>query len=297
MSDSPPGVQKPASQFAGIEVAEIGRIAAESGWQVAAHDRMRSLNPRAYRLAIDEYGGQLRVLLPLTSKSSVLQLRCGWGPVALNLASFTSFVLAMDDHVAKLRFVAERRDQMGNKNLHTVCGSPSSNLPFSDEAYEAVILLDSLEQVTTKNGMDWRSAQQAMLTEVKRVLKPGGWLLLGAVNRLGFTRSRDGMFPHPRTFWGYRRALRLAGFQAVEFHAPLPSYKEPFFILPLEQRRPLDLFIDQMFTAQDYRAKLEERGLGSAYRLAQAAWRVGRRLRISRFARYIVPSYLVLAQN
>ena len=296
MSDSQIRPQHP-SRFASTEAVEIGRIAAESGWQVAAHDRMRSLNPRAYRLAVDEYGGQLRVLLPLTPESSVLQLRCGWGPVVLNLASFTSSVLAMDDEVAKLRFVAARRDEMGNGHLHTVCGSPSSNLPLSSETYDAVILLDSLEQASSSNGRDWRTAQQAMLSEVMRVLRIGGWLLLGAVNRLGLARSPDGSLPHSRTFWGYRRALRIAGFQAIEFHAPLPSHKEPFFILPLDQRRPLDLFIDQMFTAQDYRAKLEERGLGAAYRLAQAAWRAGRRLRISRLARYVVPSYLVLAQK
>jgi SAM-dependent methyltransferase len=202
----------------------------------------------------------------------------------------------MDDDLAKLRFVAARRNQMGNGHLHTVCGSPSSNLPLSSESYDAVILLDAFEQASS-NGRDWRTAQQAMLSEVMRVLRTGGWLLLGAVNRLGLARSRDELLTHPRTFWGYRRALRMAGFQAIEFHTPLPSYKEPFFILPLDQARPLDLFIDQIFTAQDYRAKLEERGLGAAYRLAQAAWRTGRRLRISQLARYVVPSYLVLAQK
>jgi len=66
---------------------EIARIAATEGWQAAAHDYMRQRSNAAYRLAVDEYRAQLCALLPLDSKSRVLHLRCGWGPIALGIAS------------------------------------------------------------------------------------------------------------------------------------------------------------------------------------------------------------------
>lgn len=289
--------QPPGSEFTGIETEEIARIAVERGWQAAAHEHMRALNPRAYRLAIDEYSAQLRFLLPLTPESCVLQLRCGWGPVALNLATCTASVVTLDDRPARLRFVSARRRQMGAETLHTVCSSSSLPLPFATSAFDAVIMLETLEQVVTSDKANGKDAQVAVLSEVRRVLQPGGWLLLGVANRLGFARPRADVPQRLQTYWGYRRALRDAGFQHPEFHAPLPSHREPFFILPLHRWRLLNHFVDGLFTAQDYRAKLEARGLGPAYRLAWAVWRVGRRLRLTGLARYVVPSYLILAQN
>lgn len=293
----PSPTRPPGSDFTVAEAHEIARIAETQGWQVAAHDYMRSLNHAAYRLAIDEYRAQLRFLLPLTAESRVLHLRCGWGPVALNLATYTASVMAMDDRHARLRFVSARRMQMGAKTLHPVCGSPSSNLPFVDGAFDAVIMLDALEQIGATNGANWKGAQRAMLDEVRRVLRSGGWLLLGVANRLGFARPHAGAPQHLRTYWGYRRALENAGFTELQFHAPLPSHQEPFFILPLDRSRLLNHFVDGMFTAQDYQSKSEARGLGSTYRLAWAMWRVGRRLRLTGLARYIVPSYLILARK
>jgi ubiquinone/menaquinone biosynthesis C-methylase UbiE len=258
---------------------------------------MRSLNHAAYRLAIDEYRAQLRFLLPLTAESRVLHLRCGWGPVALNLATCTAFVVAMDDRCDRLRFVSARRMQVGAETLHTLCSSPSPNLPLVGGTFDAVIMLDALEQVGATNGANWKGAQHAMLDEVRRVLRSGGWLLLGVANRLGFARPHVGPPQHLRTYWGYRQMLHNVGFTEFQFHAPLPSHQEPFFILPLDRSRLLNYFVDKMFMAQDYWSKLEARGLGSAYRLAWAMWRVGRRSRLTGLARYVVPSYLILARK
>ena len=97
--------------FTESEAQQIAQSAVENGWQVAAHDCMRSLNHRAYRLAIDEYAAQIRFLLPLTSQSRVLQLRCSWGPVALNLATF-----------------AARRSWFGSIRRGTMTGGFSSRL-------------------------------------------------------------------------------------------------------------------------------------------------------------------------
>ncbi|HEX5418323.1 MAG TPA: hypothetical protein VFZ25_21920, partial [Chloroflexota bacterium] len=114
-------------------------------------------------------------------------------------------------------------------------------------------------------------------------------------NRIGIV-GPGGEGGHKRTGWGYRRVLLKAGYREPRFHAPLPSSREPLFILPLDQRRLFDHFVDGLFTAQDYRAKLEARGLGAAFRLGWALWRVARHLKLTGLARYAVPDYLITAR-
>ncbi len=291
-----PDSQRRGQDFAGDEAAEIASLARGSGWQTAAHDYMRSVDNHAYRLAVDEYGAGLASLLPLTPTSRVLVLKCGWGAVALNLAGTVGSVVALDDRPTRLAFAEARRRQRGTANLRLLQIDLSRDLPFAPGAFDAVILLEALEQAGAPDGRDGKAAQQRLLESVRGLLAPGGSLLLGAANRLGFARpSLPG--DRPLTYWGYRRVLAAAGFGGISFYTALPSQREPFFILPLDRWRLLNHFVDGIFTAQDYRAKLAARGLASAYQLAWAAWRLGRRLRLAGLARYVVPSYLVLARS
>src|SRR4051812_2408249 len=101
------------SIFSDAESHDIAHIAETEGWQVAAHDHMRRLNHRAYRLAIDEYRSQVRFLLPLDRESRVLNLQADWGAVAFNLATYVTLVVAMDSRPSRSRFVSARRLQTG----------------------------------------------------------------------------------------------------------------------------------------------------------------------------------------
>lgn len=277
------------AEFSEAEAQAIVAIAEAEGWQVAAHDVMRPLSHNAYRLAVDAYRGQLRALLPLTPESKVLQLRCGWGPVALSLAA-VAMVTALDDRPAPLRFAAARGRQEGAASLHAVRASPEAPLPFAGGSFDAALLLDALEVAAGR-------AQLRLLREVWRALRPGGWLLLGATNRIGLARAPGAGRQRSRTFWGYAGLLRHAGFGELSFHAPLPSQHEPFWILPLAGPRQLEFFVERLFTAQDLRPKLAARGLGAAYTPGVAAWHLGRLVRLTGLARYLVPAYLILARK
>jgi hypothetical protein len=87
-----------------------------------------------------------------------------------------------------------------------------------------------------------------------------------------------------------------AGFRDLRFYAPLPSEREPFIIVPLEDSRLVEHCLDRLFAARGYRARLEARGLGPTFRLARSLWYVSRRLRLTRLARFVAPSYYVVAQ-
>lgn len=279
------------------ETHDISRIAQSRGWQVAAHDYMRTTNPRAYRLAVDEYSAQVRFLLALTPESRVLQMRSGWGAIALNLADCAGSVVALDDRPDMLRFLTTRRDQAAASSLEVVCSSPTAELPFPDGGFDSVVMFDTLETVGAGQGASTHQNQQQVLAEVHRVLQSGGSLLLGVPNRLGFARAAVDKKQNPRAFWGYRDALRKAGFSNIRFYAPLPSHLEPFFIIPLNRSSLFKHFVDWMFTAQDYRSKLEARGMGAAYHVAWSLWRTGRHLGVAGLAKYVVPSYLILSEK
>ena len=285
------------SDFSAEQAEEIAGIAETQGWQVAAHDYMRVLDHAAYRLAIDGYRGQLRFLLPLTPDSLVLQLRCGWGPVAISLAEYVGSVVALDDRLPRLRFASARQKQMNLSTLHNLCASISPCLPFAAGVFDAVIMLDALERPGISNPGMSGGAQVTILNEVKRVLKPSGWLLLGAANRLGLGRPKSDQAERICTFWGYRQLLRAAGFASPQFHSPLPSHLEPFLIMPLDHPEVLSHFIGRLFTSPEYQSKLKDRGLSSVFRLASLMWRAGRRLRLTGLAQLFVPSYLIMAQK
>ena len=287
-----------AIDFDPAEAKYIAGVAEKDGWQSAAHDVMRMLDARAYRLAVDEYSAQVRFLLPLTPASRVLLVRAGWGSVAMNVASSAGSVVAMDDRTSRLRFLAARRDSAYADAIDTVQASLEHKLPFADGEFDAVIMLDALEHVGTAGiagAASRRTATRRAMAEVNRVLVPQGKLLLGVPNKLGFARPHTPESMRTQTHAGYRRTLQSAGFNHIEFYAPLPSHREPFFILPLARPRLLGHFIQWMFTAQDYRSKLEDRGMGAAYQAAWALWRAGRHLRLTSLIKYVVPSYLVVA--
>jgi SAM-dependent methyltransferase len=256
---------------------------------------MRLVNHVAYRLAVDEYQGQLGHLLPLNDQSRVLQMRCDWGAIAFNLATRVASVVGIDDRITRLRFASARCRQEGVKNLHLVRVGAPCPLPFADGSFDAAIVLDPADESVVDYRTAGASSPSAILAEVKRVLRQGGSLLLGVANRLGLGRQRNRQ-QQALTYWGCISALKEAGFTPVGFFAALPSYHEPFFIVPLDRMEPVRHFIDSLLAAEDYRAKLEERGLTLIYRLALTGWRVGRRLGLARLIRFAVPSYVVVAR-
>lgn len=292
-----PRPRLPELDFTSEQSCKIVHIAETQGWQIAAHDTMRAFNSVAYRMAIDEYRGQLRFLLPLTSNDRVLQLRCGWGPIAINLASCSGSVVALDDRVSRIRFVSARRMQMHLQTVHTLGANISKSLPFASDVFDAVIMLDAFKRECASDGVKRVDTREEILNEIARVLKAGGWLLLGAANRLGLGRRKADQAERICSCWGYRRLLRAAGFASPQFYAPLPSHLEPFFIVPLDHPDVLDHFVGRLLISPEYQSKLNERGLSLVFRLASTMWRVGRHLRLTGLAQYAVPSYLIVAQK
>ena len=287
------------NRWVGFEAkqAEVAaRLAETQDWRVAAHDYMRSVNPSAYRLAVDEYRGQLRFLLPLTADSRVLNLGCGWGPVALNLAACTACVIGFDHRSSNLRFASARCRQTDITALHLMRGNLYDSLPFADDTFDAVVILDTPEGQAMPKGRVSGWIQRQKMREIRRVLKPSANLIWGVSNKLGWAHPPVVPKQQLRTYWGYIRSLRNAGFESFDVYGALPSHLEPYFILPLNRSKLIDFLVGDLFASEDYQCKLEARGLGIAYELGCTAWCLGRRFGVSHLIPYLFPSYLILAR-
>jgi SAM-dependent methyltransferase len=280
--------------FEPIKMAELLAVAERSGWQVALHDHMRLLDPKAYRHAADEYRAQWQCLLPLSPQGCVLDLRCGWGAVATSLAPNVARLVAADVRYELARFTALRADSLGLANVSAVSLDPAQRLPFADGAFDGIIIQDVLE---------WASPA-ALLSEAARLLAPQGWVFVNLRNRLdlgrlllGGQRAGSGLRANPLTLRGCRRALAAAGLPRQAAYGLLPSVSEPFYIVGLTHASALRYFLDGLFESAGLRLALAKRNLLGPFQAAQALWRAGRFLPVEHVAQHLLPGYGLLARR
>jgi len=112
-----------------------------------------------------------KTLLPIVSGAcplKLLEVGCGFGEFArildnLNL-NFSVFLADVD--FKKVRYVRQLGFSACNLNLNGV-------LPFKDASFEGVIMLEVIEHIPNAEGV---------ITEVSRILRKGGFLLLSVPN-------------------------------------------------------------------------------------------------------------------
>lgn len=111
---------------------------------------------------------QLRARLAGHAGSQVLDLGCGAGHASFTAAEVVAQVTAYDLSAQMLEVVAKAAREKGLNNIDTQQGYAEA-LPFADASFEVVI--------SRYSAHHWHDVGQA-LREVKRVLKPGGTLII-----------------------------------------------------------------------------------------------------------------------
>jgi len=108
--------------------------------------------------------------------SRVLDLGCAFGYGTARIARYynTDGLDASPDYI--------RRARRSRSNARFMLGH-AERLPYPDDHFDAVVLLDVLEHVTD---------EQAVVTEIARVLRPGG-LLIVSVPHTGALRWADSL--------------------------------------------------------------------------------------------------------
>lgn len=153
----------------------------------------------------------------------ILDLGCGTGMISKELESFGA-VFAVDPSV-------ESQDFCGKKGIKNFYKGSAENIPFDDNVFDVVVMLDVLEHIKD---------DASTVKEVRRVLKPGGAFIF-FVPALPFLWSE-----HDEVFLHFRRYTRktLSALFAEEWKMLRMSYFNFFLFLPILSMRAISLIFN-----------------------------------------------------
>jgi SAM-dependent methyltransferase len=227
-----------------------------------------------------------------------LDVGCGFGTFATAVARSAGHVLATDRSPVRVALTAARARAEGLENV-TAFETNGVRLPLRDELCDLVTIIGVLEWAGVGTG-DAPAAQRAMLAEVRRVLKPGGVLLLGIENRYAAHYFLGAREDHTDLRFSALLPRRLAELQSrrargVPFETPthsraalkqllaeagltpriaavLPSYQQARFAFDeADARAGLGFYVRHAFHA----SSLPRRLAGRVLLHAPAGWVVG----------------------
>lgn len=113
-----------------------------------------------------------------------LDAGCGTGYGSAELATVASSVTGLD---LAGEAIASARDTFGSERVRFAEGSASA-MPFRSQSFDLVVAFEVIEHLT-----DW----QSLLTEVQRVLVPGGSFLVSTPNKAFYAETRRDNGPNP----------------------------------------------------------------------------------------------------
>jgi SAM-dependent methyltransferase len=165
------------------QLAQLNRLAREIGWQPALNDVYGEDSGMVRYVTKTERSSYID-LLPLTRESDVLEIGAGLGQFTTLLARRAGSVCALEVVPGQAEFAAERCRQEGINNVFLAVGGDDCRLPYSDGAFDVVVLNLVLEwcamRCTDEPIID---VQRRLIREICRVLKPGGSFYLATKNR------------------------------------------------------------------------------------------------------------------
>lgn len=166
---------------------ELVAQAEQGDWLTAARTVLRDSNPELYDYVADLNRASWIPILPIPPSSTVLDVPSGLGALTHALALNYHHVVSVEPVADMVRFVKLRLEQEALENVDLI-QTTVADLPFSTDTFDLIVLNGVLEWVP-----EWRSsgtareAQIAVLSDLRRLLKPRGVLLIGSENRLGYT--------------------------------------------------------------------------------------------------------------
>ena len=178
------------------QLDRLNRLARVHGW----HKALLSVygeNAPSVRYVSDLGRSSFIDLLPLTTQTDVLEIGPGLGQFTYHLARRARSVYGLEVVASQAEFAAERCRQEGMTNVHLAAGGDDCRLPYGDETFELVVVNLVLEWCGMR-CLDEAlvDVQQRLLSEICRVLKPGGALYLATKNRFALRLLIGKSDPH-----------------------------------------------------------------------------------------------------
>lgn len=192
------------------EMQELLELAEDIGWRRALTEYADPRRSNVVPLITDQR--RSRVVEPLKGGQDkrVLDFGCGYGGVSLHLSQRFGEVVSIDGSLERVKFLALISEQEGIGNITPVCHQDVLRLPFPDASFDAVSMVGVIEYLPTSiPGISTKAAHLKCLAEFKRVLRPGGQLLIATKNRFHY-RYFLGAGDHNGLRFGPVLPLRLA---------------------------------------------------------------------------------------
>jgi SAM-dependent methyltransferase len=261
---------------------ELIALAEQGYWLTAARTMFRDSNPELYDHVADLNRASWIPILPIGPNSTVLDVSSGLGAVTHALALNYHHVVSVEAAADMVRFAKVRLEQEGLKNVDLI-QTRLADLPFSTDTFDLIVLNGVLEWVREwpSSGTS-REAQIAVLSDLRRLLKPRGVLVIGSENRFGYTSflrrrghprvegknrmcswldalyrrlgkpgfyrsladSARGDGPYTHSPNGYADLLRQAGFPVVDLWWPPNGYNSPHTMLRASNRAAIRSYCD-----------------------------------------------------
>ena len=121
---------------------------------------------------------------PLVDGLQILDAACGEGYGAALLSRSAARVSAVDVSAEAVAHARERYGALQNLAFHE---ADVTRLPFEDGQFDAVVSFETVEHL---------EAQDAMLAEFRRVLKPDGFLLISSPDKAVYTEQQGNDNPY-----------------------------------------------------------------------------------------------------
>lgn len=125
-----------------------------------------------------EHWHRYHFVLPLVAGKNVLDIACGEGYGSALMSRTAATVAGVDIAVEAVAHARERYADL--KNLRYLEGS-CATLPFADASFDVAVSFETIEHIRE---------QAQFLDEIKRVLVPGGVLILSSPNKAEYSDKR-----------------------------------------------------------------------------------------------------------
>lgn len=131
-------------------------------------------HPECKREIWYEHWHRYDVASKLCKNKHVLDLACGEGYGSDLIAKFASSVIGADYSRTIIKVSSNKYKQ---DNL-AFCNVDAALIPFKDNSFDCIVSFETIEHL---------AAQEEMLTEFKRVLKPNGFLIISSPDKKNYT--------------------------------------------------------------------------------------------------------------
>jgi ubiquinone/menaquinone biosynthesis C-methylase UbiE len=260
-------------EIARNEARELLEAARTGSWEKAVRARFPEGDDMHYGL-LDPQRAAWLPLLALDERSVALDIGCGYGAITHSIARVAGEVYAVETVPERIEFTQERLRQEGIRNVHLIQAFATA-LPLQENSFDLVVVNGILEWV---GEWDWsgdpRKVHLRFLSNVRRLLKQYGVLVIGIENRFGYGlllgapdhsgiaytslvprwvasvllrhssahhhRTRLNSQKEYRTYTymqrGYRNLLKESGFDAVSCYWAEPGYNRPYCLTPVDAK-------------------------------------------------------------